>query len=100
MLGTAIFIRDEKEGVHVEGERRRRSDRVIDSGPFFRRGPDVTTVPQKRVQDGYGDLTVRLARPDDRIDGAPSNVGKAKIKRVYRTAAADERVDVAVYTWR
>ena len=38
VLGIAIFIVDEKEGVHVGSERRRRYVRVINSGPFFRHG--------------------------------------------------------------
>ena len=97
MLDTAIFIVDEKAGVRVRSERRRRTVRVKDSGPFFRRGPGVTTVPRKRVHHGCDDLAVGLARPDDRFDSASSNVGDAEIKRVHRARAADDRVGVTVH---
>ena len=92
VIGTAILIGDEEEGVHVRRERRRGLVRVIDTGPLFRRGSHVATVPRERVTHGCDDqAAVGLARPDDRLGGASSNVREAEIKRVYWIPAADDR---------
>ena len=69
---------------------------MIDTGPLFRRGPDVATVPGERVTHGCDDQSVGLVCPDYRLDGAPSNVREAEIKRVDWIPAVDDRVGVAI----
>ena len=81
----------------MRSERRCGLVRVIDTGPLFRRGSDVATVPGERVTHGCDDQSVGLTRPDDRPDGTPSNVGEAEIKRLHWTPAASDRVGVTAH---